>query len=194
MNRQVCIDGKIRTDPRFPVGFMDVLTLVKSKERFRVLFDTKGRYILNKIDSLTEKYKLCKVIKKYIGLKKVPTITTHDGRTIRYPDPIIKANDTIKLNLETGKIEEVFSFEIGNLVMITRGRNCGRVGVLVHRERHLGGFDIIHVKDASGNTFATRLSSAFVIGAHESAVSLPPGQGIKLSIIEEKELASNKLK
>mgnify|MGYP002832725363 CR=1 FL=1 len=33
----------------------------------------------------------------------MPHVTTHDGRTIRYPDPQIGAMDTIKLDLETGK-------------------------------------------------------------------------------------------
>lgn len=40
--------------------------------------------------------------------------------------------------------------------MITGGRNLGRVGTIVNRERHQGSFDICHVKDAQGHTFATR--------------------------------------
>lgn len=40
--------------------------------------------------------------------------------------------------------------------MITGGRNLGRVGTVVSRERHPGSFDICHVKDAQGHTFATR--------------------------------------
>lgn len=40
--------------------------------------------------------------------------------------------------------------------MITSGRNLGRVGTIVSRERHAGSFDIVHVKDAVGHTFATR--------------------------------------
>jgi hypothetical protein len=40
------------------------------------------------------KYKLCKVRAAQFGDKGVPHITTFDGRTIRYPDPLIKANDT----------------------------------------------------------------------------------------------------
>ena len=71
----------------------------------------------------------------------------------------------------------------------------GRVGVVAHRERHHGGFDIVHVKDTTGHSFATRLSNIFVVGqGSESWVSLPKGKGIKLSITEErdKRLASRK--
>lgn len=38
---------------------------------------------------------------------------THDGRTIRYPDPIIKANDTIQLDIATSKITDHIKFESG---------------------------------------------------------------------------------
>lgn len=40
--------------------------------------------------------------------------------------------------------------------MITGGRNLGRVGTVVNRERHPGSFDIVHIKDANGHVFATR--------------------------------------
>lgn len=44
--------------------------------------------------------------------------------------------------------------------MITGGRNLGRVGLITHREKHPGSFDIIHVKDTTGHIFATRSVSA----------------------------------
>ena len=51
---------------------------------------------------------------------------------------------------------ETWFFFVGNLCMITGGRNLGRVGTVTHRERHPGSFDIVHVKDSLGHTFATR--------------------------------------
>ena len=48
------------------------------------------------------------------------------------------------------------NFLLGNVVMITGGHNLGRVGIIQSRERHPGSFDIVHVKDANGHTFATR--------------------------------------
>jgi small subunit ribosomal protein S4e len=40
------------------------------------------------------------------GKGGIPYIGTHDGRTIRYPDPEVKEQDTVVLDLETGKIRE----------------------------------------------------------------------------------------
>ena len=44
----------------------------------------------------------------------------------------------------------------GNLAMVTGGHNLGRVGTITHREKHPGSFDIVHIKDTLGHTFATR--------------------------------------
>ena len=131
---------------------------------------------------------MCKVKKVTIGPKKIPYLVTHDGRTIRYPDPTLKVNDTVQLDIATSKITDHIRFESGNLVMITGGRNLGRVGTVVNREKHPGSFEIIHVKDANGHTFATRLTNVFTIGKGAKAfISLPKGKGIKLSVAEERD-------
>ena len=97
---------------------MDVISLEKTKENFRVLYDVKGRFILRKIKSDEAKFKLCKIKAKEIGANKVPYIVTHDGRTLRYPDPKITVGDTIKLELATSKILDVLPQEIGNFQII----------------------------------------------------------------------------
>jgi small subunit ribosomal protein S4e len=124
----------------------------------------------------------------HIGPKKIPFLVTHDGRTVRYPDPMIHVNDTIQLDIATNKITDHIRFESGNLVMVTGGRNLGRVGTVTHREKHPGSFEIIHVKDSNGHTFATRLANVFTIGRGTKAyISLPKGKGIKLSVAEERD-------
>ena len=54
--------------------------------------------------------------------------------------------DIFRLDINTGKIMDSIKFEAGNLCMVTGGRNTGRVGTIMHRERHPGSFDIVHVK------------------------------------------------
>ncbi|KAM0071392.1 putative ribosomal protein S4e [Helianthus debilis subsp. tardiflorus] len=78
-------------------------------------------------------FKLCKVRSVQFGSKGIPYINTYNGRSIRYPDPLIKANDTIKLDLESNKIVNFIKFDDGNVVMVTGGRNIGRVGILKNR-------------------------------------------------------------
>ncbi|MBZ3870980.1 40S ribosomal protein S4 [Sciurus carolinensis] len=172
VQRFIKIDGKVRTDITYPAGFMDVISIDKTGENFH----------------LEAKYKLCKVRKIFVGTKGIPHLVTHDARTIRYPDPLIKVNDTIQIDLETGKITDFIKFDTGNLCMVTRGANLGRIGVITNRERHPGSFDVVHVKDANGNSFATQFSNIFVIGkGNKPWISLPRGKGIRLTIAEERD-------
>jgi len=187
MQRLIKVDGKVRTDPTFPAGFMDVIAIETTGENFRLIYDTKGRFTIHRITDTEAEYKLCKVKRVQLGKKGIPYLVTHDARTIRYPDPTIRVNDTVNVDLATGKISEFIRFDTGVIAMVTGGRNMGRVGVITHRERHDGGFDIVHIKDAVDNTFATRLSNVFVIGQEKPWVSLPKGKGVKLSIAEERD-------
>lgn len=189
MQQHVKVDGKVRTDPTFPAGFMDVISLEATNEHFRLIYDVKGRFAVHRISAEEAAYKLGKVKKVQLGKRGVPYVVTHDGRTLRYPDPLIKVNDTVKIDLATGKISDYIKFDHGRLVMVTGGRNLGRVGIIVHTERHNGGFDLVHIKDSLGNEFVTRMTNVFVIGAEAGKpyVSLPKGKGIKLSISEERD-------
>jgi len=88
--RLIKIDGKLRTDPRFPTGFMDVIQIEKTGENFRIIYDVKGRFIVHRITAAEAKYKLCRARAVKTGPKNVPYLYTSDGRTIRYPDPNVR--------------------------------------------------------------------------------------------------------
>ena len=181
------IDGKVRRDAKYPVGVMDVLTVVKTGENYRMLYDVKGRFTLVKIKESESKYKLLKVTKKAVGPNKIPYLVTNDGRTIRFPHPDINQGDTVKYDLEKGQITGTIKNEPGKMCYITGGNNIGRVGQIMHLERHLGSFDIQHIKDANGKTFATRQTNVFMIGDKGKPwVTLPSDDGIYKNILEEK--------
>jgi small subunit ribosomal protein S4e len=199
--RLIKVDGQVRTDSNYPAGFQgnpppspphiyrltrsDVITIDKTSENFRLVYDVKGRFTIHRITAEEAKYKLGKVKRVQLGKAGVPYLVTHDARTIHYPDPAIKVGDTIRFDLETSKITGYIKFDIGNIAMITAGNNIGRVGVVTHRERHHGGYDIVHIKDAQEHTFATREGNVFIIGeGNKPWISLPKGRGIKLSIAE----------
>ncbi|KAL7673422.1 hypothetical protein ACOME3_008280 [Neoechinorhynchus agilis] len=188
MQRDVKVDHKVRTDLRFPAGFMDVIQLPKTGENFRLVYDVKGRFAIHRISPEEANYKLCKVRRVQTGAKGVPFLVTHDGRTIRYPDPSIKANDTIRYNLDSKQIEDHVKFEVGHVAMVTGGHNLGRIGIIVNREKHPGSFEIVHIRDATKNVFATRLNYVFIIGrGNEPWISIPRGDGIRLPIDKDRK-------
>merc|ERR1719231_1324946 len=88
LQRLIKIDHQVRTDHLYPVGFQDVITIDRTGENFRLMLDTKGRFKVHPIDAEEAKFKLCKVKTKKVSDKGIPVITTHDGRTFRYVDPV----------------------------------------------------------------------------------------------------------
>jgi len=195
MERLVKVDGMVRTNPKFPAGFNDVLSIEKTNDNFRLLYDTKGRFILHPISKSEAKFKLCKVTQKGTGANGTPFITTNDGRTIRFPDPLIKTSDTVKYNFESATVTKFVHFATGNLCTITGGHNTGRIGEIIQRETHPGSFEIVHVRDVAGHTFTTRASNVFVIGqGHTSLITLPKGKGLKISTVEDRRRKLNKQK
>ncbi len=49
MQRLVKVDGKVRTDCTYPAGFMDVIEIDRTDEHFRLIYDTKGRFVTHRI-------------------------------------------------------------------------------------------------------------------------------------------------
>merc|ERR1711975_109100 len=50
MQRLIKVDGKVRTDPNYPCGFMDVISIDKTDEHFRMLYDAKGRFVVHRLN------------------------------------------------------------------------------------------------------------------------------------------------
>jgi len=202
LRRLVQVDHHVRTDLNYPAGFQDVISIPKTEEQFRLLYDTKGRFVLHRITKEEAAYKLCRIVRYGTGSKTtigrnpfhsgqagvIPYVTTHDGRTIRFADPLIDVNDTVKFDYKSGKIVGHLKFDVGQLALITRGANIGRVGTILSIEKHPGSFDIVHIKDRKNNIFATRIGNVFVIGEGATAwISLPRGKGIKQTVFEERD-------
>lgn len=66
----------------------------------------------------------------------LPRPTPHPGTL--HPTRCPQVNDTVMLDIETGKVKDFVKFDLGNLAMCTGGHNNGRVGTIVHKEKHKG--------------------------------------------------------
>lgn len=186
--RLVKVDGRVRIDPKFPAGFMDVVEIPKSGDRFRLLYDVKGRFAQVKVGEAEGNVKLCKVTDIFSTTGRVPVASTHDGRRIRYPPAKASIGDSLLVDTTTGKVNEVVKMRAGKVAMLTGGANRGRVGEIVRVEKHPGAFDIAHLKDKNGHEFATRARNVFVLGHgyDKLPITLPKQQGIKIAPVEER--------
>lgn len=189
------VDKKIRRNHKYPVGLMDVIEIPKMKLNYRVLYDVKARFTFVKIKDEEAKFKLCKIEKKALGTNKITYLVTHDGRTIRFADKDIKVGDSIKFNLEKNEVEDFISMSVGNLAYCSDGNNRGRVGIIDHINKFDNNFDLVTIKDSRGHSFTTRTSYIIAIGkGTKPMITLPKGNGERLSIIEEAQIREQQQK
>uniref|UniRef100_A0A8C7EIN6 40S ribosomal protein S4 n=1 Tax=Neovison vison TaxID=452646 RepID=A0A8C7EIN6_NEOVI len=183
------IDSKVQTDITYPVGFMDVISTDKTGENFCLICDTKGRFVVHRIMPEEAKYKLCERGSGInVGIKRIPRLVTHVSRAICCPDALIQVNDTIQIDLVTGKITDFIKVDTGNLCMISGHVNLGRIGVITSRERHPGSFDVIHMKDAVVTALPPNSSTFLLLTkTRKPWISLPGGKGIHLTVTEERD-------
>jgi small subunit ribosomal protein S4e len=52
MQRLIKVDGKTRTDLKYPAGLMDVISIEKSDEYFRLVYDIRGRFNVHRISKV----------------------------------------------------------------------------------------------------------------------------------------------
>ena len=76
----VLIDGRARKDYKFPVGFMDIISIPKTGENYRVLLDNKKRLTLHPIDDGS--FKLSKIVNKTTIKGGLTQLNLHDGRNV----------------------------------------------------------------------------------------------------------------
>lgn len=127
---KVLVDGMVRKDHKFSVGLMDVIAIPLIKKYYRIVPYEKGLKVIE-IPKKEAGIKLVKVIRKQIvGGGKVQ-ITTNGGKNYFYTKA--KINDT--LIIKEGKIAEKLSMEKGQLCLVTRGKQAGRIGKLVRLDK-----------------------------------------------------------
>jgi len=132
---KILVDGRVRRDHKFPVGLMDIIEIPSANDYRIVIFDKRGKLVLEKIGKKNAKYKLCKIKDKSFVKGGDLQLHLHDGRNllIRVKDPcspredVYKTKDTIVLNLENNKIKAHFKYDVGSLAYITGGSHVGEV-------------------------------------------------------------------
>ncbi|KAH0483674.1 MAG: uncharacterized protein KVP18_003180 [Porospora cf. gigantea A] len=187
--RNVKVDDKVRTERRFPLGIMDVVSIEKSNEHFRMLMDPKGRFVAHAIPKEEATYKLLRVNDVKTGIKNIRQAVTHDGRTIRYLQPGVKKNDSMLFDLKEKTIKQVIKFAPGNLCFVIKGTNAGRVGKIAHIDTPVGAEMSVSITDAKNHKFITLARNVMVLGeGNKSVITLPRGMGVRLSNTEDRAL------
>jgi len=169
---KVLVDGVVRREPKFPVGFMDVLEIPEIEKFYRISFDRLGRLKLVEIEREEKDRKLCRVIRKQTIRGGKVQITTHDGRNLIGDLKHVKIGDVVEVSLPDGKLLEHVPLSAGKLAMIMEGENAGRIGRIEEiREKT----KTILLK-ADGEMVETPCDYVFVIGDEKPFLKVSDAQ------------------
>ncbi|MDQ1371893.1 MAG: ribosomal protein S4e [Candidatus Thermoplasmatota archaeon] len=125
--RTVLVDGRAVTDPKFPVGLMDVLTLKETKASYRMLIDYKGKLRPVTIDENESGWKLARVDHKTTVRGGKTQVTLHDGRNILLPKDQYETGDVLKIEVPSQRVLKAFKLDKGSLALLTGGSHPGTV-------------------------------------------------------------------
>lgn len=125
--REIIVDGKVRTDPRFPLGIMDTVSIPKLKDHYRVMLNPRGQISLKRIDESESGWKLAKIMNKTIVKGGRMQLNLHDGRNILVDKDEYRTGDVLKISLPDQKIEEKLPMKEESLAVLTGGAHIGTV-------------------------------------------------------------------
>ena len=169
-NREVLVDGKPLRSYKTPVGLMDVLTIPKMDESYRMVLSSKGKLTLVKVDKAEADWKLCRIENKTVVAGGKIQLNLHDGRNIILDKNEYKTGDVLKVAFDGQKILECFPMEAGATVLVSEGNHAGNIETIT---------EYVVIAGPSANVvrfeggFETVKKNVFVIGAKAPAIKLP---------------------
>ncbi|WP_457751123.1 30S ribosomal protein S4e [Thermococcus sp.] len=174
---KVLVDGRVRKDYKFPVGIMDVVSIPKTGEHYRVLPNRIGKLILHPISEEEAKIKPLRISNKRMVKGAKVQLNLHDGSnhlvTMDEKDKYRTAY-TVLMKVPEREVVEVIPFEVGAYVFVTQGKNVARKGKIAEvRGFPMGWPDVVTIEDENGELFDTLKEYAFVIGKEKPEISLP---------------------
>lgn len=129
-SRQVLVDGRARSDHKFGVGLMDIVSIPAMKKTYRVLPTHRGLELVE-ADAKEAARKLYRVAGKASARSGKFQLRMHDGTTaLVTPEEAkrVAVGDTLVVNLAAKKSEDLLKLEKGASVLIAKGKNMGTVG------------------------------------------------------------------
>ncbi|HMK54114.1 MAG TPA: 30S ribosomal protein S4e [Methanobacteriaceae archaeon] len=172
----ILVDGRVRKDYKFPVGFMDVVQMPKTQKTYRVLPDEKGRLVLHPIGEENQEFKLCRIQNKNILRGGKVQLNFHDGRNY-LTEGDYKAGDVVVLQIPQQEIKDHIKLENGTLGLIIGGKHIGELGTIQEINITQSSMpNTVLIETENGKSFQTLQDYVFVLGKDKPMISLPGGK------------------
>lgn len=175
-NGEILVDGRVRKDFKFPLGFMDVIEIPKTGKVYRVLPDEKGRLILHPIPKENKEFKLCRIVDKTTIKGGKIQLNLHDGRNCLVEDDF-KTADVVVFKVLENQISDHIKFENGTIGLITGGKHIGELGTIKEINITKSSMpNTVLIQTDDQKTFLTLKDYVFVLGKEKPMISLPGGK------------------
>ncbi len=167
-SRVVKIDGRVITDTKFPVGFMDVITV--GDKNYRALYDVSGRITLVEIPDDHAEWKLVRIENKTAVKGGKIQLNLHDGRNILLDKNMYKTGDVLKIKVPSQEIIGHYPLAEGSIAMIIGGKHRGQLAHIKEYKITRSPKDNIVVFEEG---FETTKRNVFVVGIGKPEVTIP---------------------
>jgi small subunit ribosomal protein S4e len=187
---KVLVDKRVRKEPRFPVGFMDVLEIPELQLRYRVNINKRG-LVLEKIREEEAGIKLCRITGKAILKGGLQQLNLHDGRNILSKGSY-RIGDSLMIGIPGQKILKHYSLKKGEPAIIIAGRNMGVTGRIkdIKRRKSMLEKSTVTIETEKGRDIET-LKDYVMVGAlsdiPESAPEEEPKPKKEKKVTKEKQ-------
>jgi small subunit ribosomal protein S4e len=174
-SRNIMVDARVVTNYKMPIGLMDVVSIPKTKEHFRILLDRLGRFRLMRITEAEAKWKLVRIEDKTTLKGGKIQLNLHDGRNILPEKDVRSTGTTLKIELPSQKIIGVHELKEGNTAYLIGGSHIGQLGKIkeIQVTRSPAPNYVLFEEE-----FSTVKDNVFVVGADSAEITIPEVKAI----------------
>ncbi len=171
--REILVDGRVRRDHKYPVGLMDVVSIPRTKENFRITVDKDGLKLI-RIPEEEAKVKVCKIKSKTKVKGGKVQLNLHDGRNVLVDEKEdeFKTGDSLLIEIPSQKILEHIRLEEGATVLVTKGKKAGRLARVKSVTKPKFKQPAKVVCEGDGEEFEVLKEHVIVVGKGKPAIKL----------------------
>lgn len=128
--KQIQSNGKLVTDEKNSLLFLDVLTIIPSKKHYRLEMSEKGKFLLKEIKSSDASKKIAKIVNKKILRGKKVQLNLSDGRNF-LSDIKCTVGDSVLIEFGDKKgINKCLPLKEKSNIVIFAGKHSGEHGTI----------------------------------------------------------------
>lgn len=158
-SKKILLNGKIIKDEKNSATLLDIITVVPSKEHYRLTLNEKGKFAVEKEKEEKALQKISKIENKKMMKNKKIQLNLLDGRNF-LSDIKCKTNDSVIINLKDNKIEKCLELKEKSNALVIGGKHSGMKGIIIKvDEKHR----MIQLKRENGEDINVLIKQIMVV-------------------------------